>query len=95
MTFTTFYDTQHDFEPLTKFLTREPNLSALPWEYMGQDNRGNFHYRERENSSRLKVNKNGRLTAIHTFDGLAVHTTACPCPCGFCTCGDPVAGKGQ
>lgn len=74
MTLTDFYDTEHDFAPLDKFLAREPQLDHLPWEYMGQDNRGTFHYRERHNNSRLKVNESGRLTAPHTFSGLAVHT---------------------
>lgn len=53
------------FQPLRHYLSRNPEQEALPWEYMGTDERGTFHYKEREQGNRIKVTATGRLAAIH------------------------------
>jgi hypothetical protein len=59
------YDPTHDFTPLRRYCRRNGAGEALPWEYMGHDDNGNAHYRERENGNRLCLNPNGRLGCIH------------------------------
>lgn len=53
------------FGPLRAYLTRNPEHEPLPWEYMGHDEKGNAHYREREANNRLCLNLNGRYGRIH------------------------------
>ena len=53
------------FAPLRAYLDRYPEQEPLPWEYMGHDEFGNAHYREREDGNRLCLNPNGRLGTIH------------------------------
>lgn len=54
------------FAPLEKYIDRhDPTLRNLPWEYMGHDDNGNAHYRERQDGNRLCLNPNGRFGAIH------------------------------
>ena len=55
------------FYPLVRYLKANPTEEGLPWQYMGTDDAGNFHYRERKHNNRIKVNKNGRLAAIHSI----------------------------
>lgn len=54
-----------DFGPLEKYLSRNPHQTGLPWEYVGHDEKGNAHYREREANNRLCLNLNGRYARIH------------------------------
>jgi len=54
-----------EFQPLRCYLNRYPGLEALPWEYMGTDERGTYHYKEREQGNRVKLTGTGRLAAIH------------------------------
>jgi hypothetical protein len=53
------------FQPLRLYLERNPGQEALPWEYMGTDERGTYHYKEREEGNRVKLTATGRLAAIH------------------------------
>jgi hypothetical protein len=58
------------FAPLEKYIERiapewRDTVRRLPWEYMGHDDKGNAHYREREEGNRLCLNPNGRFGAIH------------------------------
>jgi hypothetical protein len=54
-----------NFQPLRLYLERNPGQEALPWEYMGTDERGTYHYKEREEGNRVKLTATGRLAAIH------------------------------
>jgi len=62
------YDPQHDFAPLTAYLTRAPAKAHLPWQYMGQDGRS-FYYREREQNNHIKINARGRFNSVHIVTG--------------------------
>ena len=57
------------FEPLRLYLSRNPEKTHLPWEYMGTNEYGNSHYREREHGNRIKLNPNGRLACVHLLAG--------------------------
>lgn len=58
------YDPDHDFAPLTAYLSRNPEKADLPWQYMGHDGGGSF-YREREDGNHLKLTATGRLACVH------------------------------
>lgn len=71
------YDPAHNFTPLRLYCRRHGLGEALPWEYMGHDDKGNAFYREREKGNRLCLNPNGRLGRMHVAhkDGVLVHLT--------------------
>jgi hypothetical protein len=62
------------WDALTAWLCRNPASRSLPWEYMGHDEKGAAHYRERQHGNRLTLTPSGRLARIHTT------TTIGQCP---------------
>jgi hypothetical protein len=72
------------WDALTAWKDRNPASRHLPWEYVGHDDNGAAHYRERQHGNSLALSPSGRLARIHTTTEHCPNCEPHHAPCTDC-----------